>query len=76
MMAANAIDDRWAPPASRDAFMPGYRNAVRHTLDIDPSLIGMRSIGHMGYFKADAIPLWRSALDWLAAVPAVSGDCE
>ncbi len=76
MMAANAIDDRWAPPASRDAFMPGYRNAARHTLDIDPSRVGLRSIGHMGYFKARATPLWASALDWLATSHPVSGDCE
>jgi predicted alpha/beta hydrolase len=25
IVAATAIDDRWAPPASRDAFMAGYR---------------------------------------------------
>ena len=72
MMAANAIDDRWAPPASRDAFMPGYRNAARHTLDIDPSLVGLRSIGHMGYFKPSATPLWESALDWLATFSPAS----
>ena len=76
MMAANAIDDRWAPPASRDAFMPGYRNAARHTLDIDPSRVGLRSIGHMGYFKARATPLWASALDWLATSHPVPGDCR
>ena len=35
MMAANSIDDRWSPPRSRDAFMVGYRNAARQTLDID-----------------------------------------
>jgi predicted alpha/beta hydrolase len=66
MMAANSIDDRWAPPRSRDAFMAGYRNAARHTLDIDPSHVGLRAIGHMGYFKPDAMPLWEAALDWLA----------
>jgi hypothetical protein len=46
--------------------MSGYRNAARHTLDLDPSLVGLRSIGHMGYFKPSATPLWESALDWLA----------
>lgn len=66
MMAANSIDDGWAPPRARDAFMPGYRNAVRHTLDLDPSIVGLPSIGHMGYFKPSARPLWESALDWLA----------
>ena len=66
LMAANSIDDRWAPPKSRDAFIAGYRNATRHTLDLDPPLAGLRSIGHMGYFKPGARSLWESALDWLA----------
>ena len=50
--------------------MTGYRNAARHTLDIDPSKIGLRSIGHMGYFRAGAMPLWEFALAWLAASAA------
>ncbi len=66
LMAANAIDDRWAPPRSRDAFIAGYRNAARQTLDLDPSRVGLRSIGHMGYFKPGARALWESALEWLA----------
>ena len=65
LMAANAIDDPWAPPKSRDAFIAGYRNAALHTLDLDPTAIGLRSIGHNGYFKPGATPLWESALGWL-----------
>lgn len=65
MMAANATDDRWSPPASRDAFIAGYRNAARQTLDIDPARVGLPGIGHMGYFRAGAVPLWESALAWL-----------
>jgi predicted alpha/beta hydrolase len=65
LMAANSIDDCWSPPRSRDAFMAGYRNAARHTLDIDPTDIGLRAIGHMGYFRPEAQPLWESALAWL-----------
>jgi predicted alpha/beta hydrolase len=64
IMAANSIDDRWSPPASRDAFMAGYTNAALSTLDIDPSRTGVGRIGHMGYFKKDALPLWRDALGW------------
>lgn len=67
MMAANATDDRWSPPASRDAFISGYRNAPRETLDIDPAGVGLPAIGHMGYFRAGAVPLWDSALTWLDA---------
>lgn len=69
LMAANAIDDRWSPPRSRDAFMASYRNARRESLDIDPARIGLREIGHVGYFRADAAPLWDAALEWLDASP-------
>jgi predicted alpha/beta hydrolase len=74
IMAANALDDLWAPPRSRDAFMAGYRHAPLTTLDIDPLAAGLGPIGHMGYFKARAQPLWDAALHWLdqhrAAAPA------
>lgn len=66
LMAANSIDDQWAPPRSRDAFIAGYKNAARQTLDINPSRAGLGAIGHMGYFKRNAMPLWRPALEWLA----------
>lgn len=71
IVAANALDDLWAPPASRDAFMAGYRAAPVETLDIDPKAHG--PIGHMGYFRPQAAALWGQALDWFerrAAAPA------
>lgn len=67
VFAANAVDDLWAPPRSRDAFMSGYRNAHLHTIDLDPKKIGMAGIGHLGYFRSDAQPLWLHALDWFEA---------
>lgn len=62
--AANATDDRWAPPASRDAFMAGYRNADWQGVDIDPRARGLGAIGHMGYFRRAAQPLWDEVLRW------------
>ena len=70
LVAANAIDDRWSPPRSRDAFLPFYSGAQRHAVDLDPAALGLRRIGHMGYFRPSAQPLWRTALDWLAGVGA------
>jgi predicted alpha/beta hydrolase len=66
IMACNALDDLWARPRSRDAFMAGYRNVAWQTNDIDPRSAGMGPIGHMGYFKANCSPLWQDALDWLS----------
>ena len=64
--AINATDDRWAPPASRDAFMRAYRNAALECVTIDPGRDGIAPIGHIGYFRPQAMPLWRETLDWLS----------
>lgn len=63
--AINATDDKWAPPASRDAFMAAYSQARLESITIKPSHIGMSSIGHMGYFRPQAQALWQDTLDWL-----------
>lgn len=67
ILAATAIDDRWSPPRSRDAFMLGYSNAQVETWDIDPSQLGLTELGHIGYFRSDAWQLWSPALQWLVA---------
>ena len=67
ILAANALDDPWALPASRDAFLPGYRNAHVTLRDIDPRDHG-NAIGHMGYFRAQAQPLWGDTMDWFAGL--------
>lgn len=70
IVAANATDDAWAPPASRDAFMgAGYVNAPWKGLDLTPQGLRVRHIGHMGYFRPGAEPLWQAALDWFASLP-------
>ena len=62
IVAVSATDDRWAPPPSRDALMAGYRNAPWRGVDVDPRALGLREIGHMGYFRPPARPLWEAAL--------------
>ena len=72
IMAANALDDRWAPPASRDAFMAAYRNTAWQGIDIDPQRSGLGAIGHMGYFRRRAEPLWIDTLRWFGEHPALA----
>lgn len=67
IVAVNALDDAWAPPASRDAFMSGYRNAAVRFITVDSRRAGLGPIGHMGYFRPKALPLWNEALDWFDA---------
>ena len=64
IVAANAVDDLWALPKSRDAFMQGYINADLTLLDI-PLTASLPKIGHMGYFRASAQPLWENVLSWI-----------
>jgi predicted alpha/beta hydrolase len=62
--AINAIDDKWATPASRDAFIQAYRNAKLERITIDPGRSGLGPIGHIGYFRPQATRLWQETLDW------------
>lgn len=61
---ATSRDDLWAPPRSRDAFVKAFRNAPMTRLDLEPAP-GAPAIGHMGYFRSNAHPLWDQAVDWL-----------
>ncbi|MCG9756230.1 alpha/beta fold hydrolase [Shewanella insulae] len=67
MVAANALDDLWAMPRSRDAFVQYYRNAPLTRQDLDPQTLGGK-IGHMGYFRQPATPLWQASLDWFKSI--------
>lgn len=68
--AANSLDDVWATPESRDAFISGYSNAPIETWDID-LMDQLGHIGHMGYFKPFATPLWDDMLQWFMQIEAV-----
>jgi predicted alpha/beta hydrolase len=61
--AANALDDLWALPASRDAFFSGYTATTVEAIDLDPREHG--ALGHMGYFRRGRERLWDDALAWL-----------
>jgi len=56
--AYSALDDDWALPESRHAFMQHYRQAPMQYIDITAAQFGMQKIGHMGYFRKDAEPIW------------------
>ncbi len=72
MAAANALDDLWSLPRSRDAFMQAYTNVpLLERIDLDPGK-GYGRIGHMGYFRAKAQPLWDKVVEWFCQL----GSCE
>jgi predicted alpha/beta hydrolase len=63
--AINARDDKWASPESRDAFMSAYQSARLDAITVEPARLGMKTIGHMGYFRPQAEVLWKETLEWL-----------
>lgn len=61
--AVSALDDDWALPNSRQAFMQHYRNADLHFIDIQAKDYGLNEIGHMGYFRKGAERIWDEMLN-------------
>ena len=60
--AVAALDDAWALPKSRQAFIQHYRQASLHYIDIQATDYGLKHIGHMGYFRQGAEQLWDEVL--------------
>jgi len=66
LAAAVTTDDLWAPPASRDAFFKGYSGTSVDRMDLTPAELGVKQVGHMGYFRAQTgAVLWPRILGWL-----------
>jgi predicted alpha/beta hydrolase len=62
--AANATDDLWAPPASRDAFVQGYPHVRLERIELSPARLGLRAIGHVAYFHERNKVLWDGVISW------------
>ncbi len=60
--AVSAIDDDWALPNSRHAFMQHYRQSPMQFIDIAAQDYGLKQIGHMGYFRKGAEKIWDELL--------------
>jgi predicted alpha/beta hydrolase len=56
--AVSALDDDWALPNSRHAFMQHYAQAPMQFINISASDYGLKQIGHMGYFRQGAEKIW------------------
>ncbi|CAB1216091.1 alpha/beta hydrolase family protein [Acinetobacter bouvetii] len=68
--AVSALDDDWALPNSRHAFMQHYRQAPMQFINISAADYGLKQIGHMGYFRKGSEKIWddiRNTFDDLLA---------
>lgn len=61
--AVSALDDDWALPKSRYAFMQYYRQAPLHFINISAQDYTLQHIGHMGYFRKGAEKIWQEMLN-------------
>lgn len=56
VFGVTAEDDAWAPPRSMTVFLSHYRNAPLTLKTHRPADLGVEALGHLGHFKADALP--------------------
>lgn len=65
IFAVSALDDDWALPNSRHAFMQHYTHADLKFINISASDYGLKQIGHMGYFRQGAEAIWNEMMHTL-----------
>jgi len=62
-------DDPFAPLAAVAALRALYPNARWETRELAPRELGVKSIGHFGFFRERfRDSLWRESADWLESV--------
>jgi predicted alpha/beta hydrolase len=62
VVSANTTDDRWATTASARALFSGLTGTTPRFETLDPRVFGIGPVGHMGYFRSQAAPLWEAPL--------------
>lgn len=63
IFAVAALDDAWALPKSRHAFMQHYSKTTVQYIDITAKQYGLKEIGHMGYFRKGSEKIWQSMIN-------------
>ena len=66
VLAYSIDDDKWGTARSVDAMMSAYPNVERRHLV--PAEHNLKTIGHFGYFRPEAQPLWDEAIAWLQSL--------
>lgn len=67
ILALSFADDPYAPPRAVDKLLEFYSHAAREHRHFLPAQLGVKAIGHSGFFAGPASqPLWHEASAWLA----------
>lgn len=68
LLAFSFSDDLYTPPASAEALLSEYPNARVTRRAVRPADVGVRAIGHLGFFgEGLRDTLWRETADWILA---------
>jgi predicted alpha/beta hydrolase len=66
LLAYSMADDEWAPARAVDSLLSYYVNAQKTRRHVRPHELGVRAIGHFGFFKEQFKPtLWHESAAWL-----------
>jgi len=65
VLAYSFEDDNWGSKKSVDMMMGAYPNVERRHLDAKER--DLKSLGHFGFFRTNAAPLWQEVSDWFDA---------
>ncbi|MDJ0622244.1 MAG: alpha/beta fold hydrolase [Desulfocapsaceae bacterium] len=63
VLAYSFADDNWGTRKAVDAMMNAYPNVTRR--HVVPADVGLKKLGHFGFFRPSAKQLWQDAIDWL-----------
>ncbi len=63
VLAYSVSDDNWGTEASVNAMMSAYPNLTRR--HVHPQDLGLKNLGHFGFFKPKAEALWQDTLTWM-----------
>jgi len=66
LLALSFADDRaYAPRAAVEALLARFPRAAAEHRHVDPAAAGLPPVGHFGFFKPAAEPLWDGVAEWL-----------
>jgi predicted alpha/beta hydrolase len=63
-------DDDYAPGRSVDELLSWFRTAPVELRRRAPERLGVRSVGHFGFFRPAMVELWTECADWIERVTA------
>jgi len=67
ILAFSFTDDIYAPPRAVDWLHARYGSTALERRHVGPGELGVARIGHFGFYRPEAEPLWREAAEWLEA---------